>query len=70
MQPTPCIHGDGQTLCPDCQREYDEDPTAWEEWGHHPRGIANAKALDDEMREEAVRLAALPFVETPEDVPL
>lgn len=35
---TPCIHGDGHTLCPACQEQYDADPTAWEEYGHHPEG--------------------------------
>lgn len=49
MNPTPCIHGDGKTLCPDCQEEYDTDPTAWEEYGHHAEGERRWAELQAEM---------------------
>lgn len=46
---TPCIHRDGCTLCPDCQEQYDTDPTAWEEYGHHPDGERRWAELQAEM---------------------
>ena len=49
MHPTPCIHGDGRNLCPSCQAEYDTDPTAWEEYGHHAEGLRRWAELQAEM---------------------
>jgi len=47
-----CIHST-TGLCPDCQANHDEDPTAWMEYGNHPDGIARWKALQEEMAAEA-----------------
>lgn len=60
IYPTPCIHGDGTNLCSDCQEEFDTDPGAWEEFGEHPQGAANWKAMQEEMAAEAERVARLP----------
>lgn len=49
MHPTPCIHTNGSGLCPDCQAEYDTDPTAWEEYGHHAEGERRWAELRAEM---------------------
>jgi hypothetical protein len=42
--PTTCDHqrAKGLTgLCGECRAEYDEDPGAYEEFGHHPAGERN-----------------------------
>ncbi len=52
--PTPCIHGDGKGLCPACQHDFDEDPSAWEEFGRHPQGLANWQALQAEIAADAL----------------
>ena len=43
-----CIHCE-YGLCQLCQELHDEDPGAWREYGYHPAGIANAKALKEWM---------------------
>lgn len=60
-----CIHAESG-LCPACQAEYDEDPRAYLEFGDHPQGIANWKALQEEMAAEpepgpAVDMSDVPF---------
>lgn len=51
IYPTPCEHSpDGVSLCRGCQVERDTDPTAWEEYGYHPRGLANYANLLEETR--------------------
>ncbi len=68
IYPTPCIHSpDGRTLCPACQADYDEDPLAWESYGAHPAGIANAEALEREIAEHFTAEGPPPPV--PEDLP-
>lgn len=52
--PPSCIHVQ-RGLCDDCQAEYDEDPSAYYEYGDHPQGIANWQALQAEMDAEASR---------------
>jgi hypothetical protein len=52
--PATCIH-QPTGLCPACQAEYDEDPVAWMEYGDHPAGLANWRALQAEMDEQAQR---------------
>lgn len=48
--PPPCIHSpDGRTLCPDCQATYDGDPESYIEFGDHPAGLKNWRALQDEI---------------------
>jgi len=58
IYPPPCIHGDGQHLCERCQEELDEDPSAYWEFGKHPRGLANCRAQDEEMEAMAVEANA------------
>ena len=38
-----CLAADMTGMCDDCQAEYDEDPSAWYEFGFHPRGIEGPK---------------------------
>ena len=54
-----CVHRE-HGLCPDCQAEYDYDPTSWVEFGRHREGEANWLALQEEMAAEAARWASLP----------
>ena len=55
---TPCNHRiDG--LCPACQADHDEDPSAWEEYGNHPQGQANWQALLDDIAAEAALMAQI-----------
>jgi hypothetical protein len=61
-----CIHV-AHGLCRNCLDEYLEDPQAWEEFGDHPQGIANWRALEDEIAREQVWLTDLP--EQDDDVP-
>ncbi len=49
MFPPPCLHNEGNGLCPECQDEYDEDPSAYIEFGNHPAGIANWMDLRAKM---------------------
>lgn len=47
-----CTHNerDGKTgLCPTCRAEYAEDPSAFIEYGAHPQGEANWRALQEEI---------------------
>jgi hypothetical protein len=69
MYPTPCIHTDGKGLCPACQADYDADPSAWEEFGQHPAGIANWRALEEEIAAEAERIRKLPPVPDDPTIP-
>ena len=44
-----CIHfTDG--LCPACQADYDDDPSAWLEYGEHTAGITRWQELQAEMK--------------------
>jgi hypothetical protein len=47
--PPSCIHTNGAGLCPDCQAEYDSDPMAYVEYGEHPEGRENWRALQEEI---------------------
>jgi hypothetical protein len=47
-----CIH-QSHGLCRRCQRDFDEDPVAWLEFGNHPEGLANLAALEAELAAEA-----------------
>jgi hypothetical protein len=38
-------------LCLDCWDDYQEDPTAWAEYGYHAQGEANTKKLFAELAE-------------------
>jgi len=49
MSDLTCIHAPG--LCPKCREEYDEDPTAWLEFGDYPEGIARWQRLQEEIQE-------------------
>lgn len=60
--PTPCIHGDGRNLCPDCRHDQEADPAAWEEYGEHPAGIAAWAAL----RQEAFEAVKEKIASTPD----
>jgi len=53
IYPEPCIHGDGKTLCPDCQAGYDVDPEAYDEYGDHPAGLERWRALQEEIARDA-----------------
>ena len=55
--PDTCVH-QPRGLCPECQRDADEDPEAWTEFGRHPDGIRRARELEEEMRVEAERQRA------------
>lgn len=50
--PPTCVHTE-RGLCEACQREYDEDPQAWIEYGQHPEGIVKWEQLKREMAEDA-----------------
>lgn len=45
-------------LCRTCQEEYDYDPQAWIDYGHHPQGEANWQALQDEIAADAANRPA------------
>lgn len=49
-----CIHQESG-LCPECQAEWEADPSAWIEYGNHPRGIANWQRTQAEIAEGTVR---------------
>ena len=66
MYPPACIHGDGKSLCPSCQACYDYDPSAYIEYGDHPQGIANTKALDEQIAADAV---SQPYVAPDPNIP-
>ena len=55
MHPPACIHGDGQSLCPSCQADYDYDPSAYVEFGEHPQGIANWRDLQEQIAADAAK---------------
>lgn len=42
--PDTCIHRT-KGLCSSCQRDADEDPESWTEYGNHPDGIRNSRDL-------------------------
>lgn len=50
-----CVHREPGTegLCGQCQADYEEDPSAWIEFGPHPAGQENLHRLQEEMNEEA-----------------
>jgi len=54
--PPPCVHGNGRTLCADCQAAYDYDPESYIEYGDHPAGLERWR----ELQEEIAAGAALP----------
>jgi len=49
--PMTCIHRD-KGLCPKCQAEFDEDESAWLEFGYHSEGIERWRQLQQEIAEE------------------
>jgi len=53
VRPT-CLHAK-VGVCLDCWREIEEDPTAWDEFGNHEQGKANAAALMEEIAADAAR---------------
>jgi hypothetical protein len=70
--PTTCNHrlAEGLTgLCRECQAEYDTDPTAWEEFGHHPAGEQNWADLVAEMDVEREQVAAFDDYEPSPNLP-
>lgn len=64
----PCVHMD-EGLCAECQADYDEDPSAWDEYGNHPVGLANWRALQDEIAAEAERVRSLPPMQDDPSIP-
>ena len=54
-----CVHAI-VGLCPACQEEYYGDPSAYWEYGDHQAGIANWKALQEEMARSAAESLAAP----------
>jgi hypothetical protein len=49
-----CTHMDAG-LCAECQGDYDEDPSAWLEYGRHPEGERNWRALREEMAADSAK---------------
>lgn len=49
-----CIHQPGG-LCPACREDFEADPSAWLEFGDHPAGRANWRALLDDIAADAAR---------------
>jgi len=47
-------------LCLDCWDDYQEDPTAWAEYGYHAQGEANTKALFAELAADSPPLTEPP----------
>jgi hypothetical protein len=45
-----CIHQE-HGLCASCRAEYDEDPTAWLEYGEHEEGVQRWEEAEEAMRE-------------------
>lgn len=61
--PTTCNHQRAiglAGLCEDCQAEYDEDPSAYEEYGPHQQGERNWAALQAELAADNVRDNTMP----------
>lgn len=50
-----CIHRPAGGLCPNCQAEYEADPTAWIDYGYHSAGLARWEAELDAMDAAARR---------------
>lgn len=50
-----CIHAP-IGLCESCQRDYDEDPSSWHEFGNHAAGIERWKALQAEVLADAAAM--------------
>jgi hypothetical protein len=65
--PDTCIH-QSASLCDQCQRDADADPSAWTEYGSHPAGIARFAAEQAEY--EAERAALGEPDPLPDDCPL
>jgi hypothetical protein len=64
-----CTHqiAAGKTgLCPGCQEEYETDPSAWYEYGHHPRGEENWRKTQEEIAEFAAMMPTTPIEPDPE----
>jgi hypothetical protein len=71
--PTTCNHrlAEGLTgLCPACQADFDEDGSAWLEYGPHPVGERNWADLRAELDAERRRVAAAGGHEPDPDMPL
>jgi hypothetical protein len=64
---TGCIHRTDGGLCADCWAEAQEDPEAWEEYGHHPAGEANWKQLQAEIEAWAELPIYEPILREPDD---
>ncbi len=47
--PPACVHTTDGTLCPSCRHEWEEDPTAYNEYGDHPEGLKRWRALQADM---------------------
>lgn len=70
MQPTPCIHTGGTSLCSACKESYDADPAAWEEYGDHPAGIERWRQERETMaRFDRARFDSERLAEPDQDVP-
>lgn len=61
-----CIHA-AAGLCPACQAEYDYDPGAYLEYGDHPAGLANWRALWEEIAYDACQPTHV--VQPPSEIP-
>ena len=48
--PPPCIHADGKTFCPECRWAWEYDPDSYLEYGDHPAGLKNWRALQKEIK--------------------
>lgn len=66
IYPPPCIHGDGRTLCADCQADYEYDPESYIEYGDHPAGLARYREMMEEIAKDA---AAQPYVAPDPNIP-
>jgi hypothetical protein len=52
-----CVHV-AAGLCKSCQAEYDEDPSAYWEYGDHPAGLARWRDLCAEIAAEVASMNA------------
>ncbi len=57
MDDLTCIH-QKIGLCPSCLDDFEEDESAWHEFGEHPAGLANWEALQAELAADAACAAA------------
>jgi hypothetical protein len=56
-------------LCLDCWGDYQEDPTAWAEYGYHAQGEANTKKLFAELAEMPPATEPPKEMAGPNDIP-